>query len=522
MKKIIFIFIILLAACAQAFCGEKIMGIAFINSKDELCFAKPNDSGGYKVLGEIKRSPLYAYYITADGSKFFYTHENSVYTYDTMLKKETLLISDSELKKCSGAAEFSIKCVNVKGECVIEGYDNKLYCTQSDRNGGYICHSFSGIPRSNWSLDGTKFCYLWQNGLYIASSDGKSVKIDASAKDFGVDFAAFSPDSETVYYVKDGEILKYGITDKSKTEVEKVMSSMDSIINASVSEQGLAYADFGAQLMKIRLCGMKKTLSYRFSRPATAVTDCIFSPDGKYLLFSTFCDDNGDDECIYSMNLAANDVRIVGCGAFVAWVNADADALREPANLAESSKYLPKNFLASHKLTADFDGDGEEETAYVAENYVPNIASSGVENLIWIEKNGARAAADRRKSFNNGTDAVCDIIRTYNAFTLRPPKCDRDMLMVTYSVAGTYDTQFIIYKQDGDKLAAVAHGVCGEPNNIFISKGGGVYSVLDREDSTMLCRYAWNGKTFEINKKVKISENDSELSIEALVSKYKL
>ncbi len=463
--------------------GGIVTGIAFIKN-GSVCFVEPDKPGEYKIIAQDIIADEYSesVFISSDGKSICHKRpENVTHVYYPATGKEFAY----GIYENGGAVFYTsdIFSVSPDGSAMLVS-PNRI--SIDPKESSRIIDNPVTSESVIWSSDSKKIFYLSGEKSYVQLVTGGNQKIT----DVFVRPLCFGGDNNSVYYERNNALYKSDL----RGNVEKIASlSNDMYITVASSKSELIYGYYDMQNSTVLLKSVvsDKKISKKLGRPISSVYASSISPDEKYMYFATQCDDLGDLDCIYVVNMDTMSMSIVACGRPLGWIRINTQYLKDTARVKVDSEYVPDEFTVRGKIKADLDGDGADEVAYVSENTIPSMSTNAITSFIWAEKDGKLIAYDKRTNFNNGTDESNNILGLDYVKSVSIPD-GRQLILVSYKNSDfDFQNAVLVYELNGNRFSVVLNArYCGECK---ITDSGSII-IFDIEGNPI--KYIWNGKKF--------------------------
>jgi serine/threonine protein kinase len=305
--------------------------------------------------------------ISTDGTKALYEGEYSSGEHDTLYIRNLLDQSSTIVGK-------------MKTEFWGPGLFDKYPCSIGFKGGGSIMFWPTLSKSGNFVIfrnDNGEIC------LYNTASKGTSVI--GQTGPYGPP-AQFSPDEKTIAY-SDGKKISVVNTDGTNSSTIASLDESEGYIEyLSFNGEMIAYlinphkafdVDGTVYLMKIKTIGDPKT---KLILKSTSPLRCpALSPDGKNLAYCRLS--SSGYYHVFVRSLDDEKEVDLGRGITPTWIISKLPLSKGQCGIYTVPFHLPEDYEMESNISADFDGDGSNETAYcgIALNKRP---------IIWIEKNG--------------------------------------------------------------------------------------------------------------------------------------
>jgi serine/threonine protein kinase len=275
------------------------------------------------------------------------------------------------------------------------------------------------------SPDGKKMLYTETLGnsskrqmrMFVANLDGTESRQLAQAEK-GLSSCSFSPDGRRIAFVQDRNIYIADIDGSGlqpltylKQRIEyNVPGCFPGPVDMSDEANDPSFSPDGTSIIYTVNTGRKTRISVwimgcdgehkRAIQVPAHLSDIrrpIFSPDGTTVLFQA-SDSNrlGVDAGVYTLTTSGSQTKRIADGATPIWIRCAAAEDKPPTSNRPAAKsknlrpVLPDGYRWAGNVSADFDGDGDVETAFAAEakNYTahqlaPFVAVCKGDRVIW-------------------------------------------------------------------------------------------------------------------------------------------
>ena len=443
----------------------------------------------------------------------------------------------STIVRIKGIDDISIQDISTKGDILYtvwhrdrgyhigpggETYDIYTIHAESDQSYKPICIEKSIVDYLGWlrncvfSPDGRLIAYGSGSSLYLCSADGSGKRVVVLSSQ-GVGGFTFTVDSKFIIFGRSRSnyvhMYLLELAKLTETEITSYKTSNAIAIRIATHPDGkqIAYyvEPFYCEIWGANIRNLKSKLlcSKQGTNNMHSPMHYSFGPDGKYFAF------NADKQTTitFSLDTRTGKLRELYNGDCIGWIMSPEISDTKPNKSATSAFVLPKGYNVSDNISADFDGDGKPETAYIA--FRERVGDSGSDSFVFIQKSGNILAKltnnDFLKNVPLNPKGIAGV-RCFKACDLTTDGKAELYLHLDIADDGHLGAQvFFVYQLDGNKLHSVLryYQITDYPD-VYIRFPSGhqpaeIYLMsMDSGNNRppYLLKYLWNRRQYEMRK----------------------